>query len=258
MPKIPMWRTIAGAYQSVFLNPGLFVRVGWAWMAVAYAATIAAGVFAIPFAGTIAHFLALTAFAVLWHRSILLDERPAGLVHLRVGKAEIRYFLLGLLLTAAILAPAIAMQQWALVQAPHASGPVAVAILAAMIAVLWASLAVVARLTLVYPATAIGAFAFSFKQSWRMTHGNTLRILGGALLATLPWTVVVIILNVAVKRMAADPGGLAAAAFLLIPEVVLSFVQIALCAAVLSYAYELIVGQAGVEKVTPEAAGDAT
>ena len=126
--KLPMWPTIARAYGSLFENPGLFARAGGAWMAVAYAAQFASGLFAVRFAGTIVHFLALTAFAVVWHRGILLGERPQGLVHLRFGREEVRYFLLGLLLTAAILAPAIAVQQWAVAVAPHASGLAAVAI----------------------------------------------------------------------------------------------------------------------------------
>lgn len=244
-PKIVMWPTIARGYGSVFHDPGLFFRVGWAWMAIAYAAQFAAGYFAIRFLGSIAQFLALTAFAVLWHRAILLNERPTGLIHMRVGREEVRYFLLGLLLTAVILAPAIAMQQWAMAYAPDASGLPAVLFALAMLAVLATMLVVVARLTLVYPATAIGEFAQGFRWSWRLTRGNTLRILGGAVIATLPWTAVAMTLNTLVKTFAVDPGGLAAAALLLVGEIAVSFVQIAICAAFLSYAYEIIVTGGG-------------
>ncbi|HEX9568388.1 MAG TPA: hypothetical protein VF987_01800 [Rhodospirillales bacterium] len=243
--KLPMWPTIARAYGSLVESPGLFARAGWAWMAVAYAAQFASGLFAVRYVGTIVHFLALTAFAVVWHRGILLGERPQGLVHLRVGREEVRYFLLGLLLTAAILAPAIAVQQWAVAVAPHASGLAAVAIMVALLAVVAVSLIAVTRLTLVYPATAIGAFALGFGRSWRLTRGNTLRILGGAVLATLPWTVVSMTLNTVVKDRAIDPGGWMVAAPLLAVEIVISFAQIAVCAAFLSYAYEFIVGDEG-------------
>lgn len=244
-PKLPMARTIARAYGSLVENPGLFARAGWAWMAVAYAAQLASGLFAVRFAGTILHFLALTAFAVVWHRGILLGERPQGLVHLRFGREELRYFLLGLLLTAAILAPAIAVQQWAVAAAPHARGLSALLIMAALLAVIAATLIAVTRLTLVYPATAIGKFAFGFERSWRLTRGNTLRILGGAVLATLPWTAISMTLNTLVKDMTADAGGLAAAVPVLAVEIVISFAQIAVCAAFLSFAYEFIVGGEG-------------
>jgi len=240
-----MTRTIVRAYGSLFEKPGLFARAGWAWMAVAYAAQFASGMFAVRFAGTILHFLALTAFAVVWHRGILLGERPQGLVHLRFGREEVRYFLLGLLLTAAILAPAIGVQQWAVAAAPHASGLPAMLIMAALLAVVAATLIAVTRLTLVYPATAIGAFALGFRRSWQLTRGNTLRILGGAVLATLPWTVFSMTLNTLVKDRAVEPGGLTAAVLLLAVEVVISFAQIAVCAAFLSYAYEFIVGGEG-------------
>ncbi len=243
--KLPVVRTIARAYGSLFENPGLFARAGSAWMAIAYAAQLASGLLAVRFAGTIAHFLALTAFAVVWHRGILLGERPSGLVYLRIGKEEVRYFLLGLLLTAAILAPAIAVQQWAVAVAPHARGLFAILIMAGLLAVLAATLTVVTRLTLVYPATAIGAFALGFERSWRLTRGNTWRILGGAVLATLPWTAISMILNTMVKGLAVDPGGVTAAALVLAVEIVVSFAQIAVCAAFLSYAYEFIVGKEG-------------
>lgn len=244
-PKLPVARTITRAYGSLFENPGLFARAGWAWMAVAYAAQLASGLLAIRYVGTIVHFLALTAFAVVWHRGILLGERPRGFVHLRFGREEVRYFLLGLLLTAAILAPSFAVWQWAVAVAPHASGLAAVLIMAVVLAVVVTTLVAVTRLTLVYPATAIGAFALGFGRSWRLTRGNTLRILGGAVLATLPWTVVSMTLNTVVKDRAIDPGGWTVAAPLLAVEIVISFAQIAACAAFLSYAYEFIVDNEG-------------
>ncbi len=241
-PKFAIGTMIARAYASLFGNPGLFARAGWAWMAVAFAAQLASGVLAVRYAGTIAHFLALTAFAVMWHRGILLGERPKGLIHLRIGREEVRYFLLGLLLTAVIFAPALSLQRWAVAVAPHATGAAAAAIMAALLAVIAAMLVAVTRLTMVYPATAIGEFALGFKQSWRLTRGHAARILGGAVLAILPWTAVSMTLNVAVRDMVADPGALTTAALLLAAEIVISFAQIAVCAAFLSYAYEFIVG----------------
>jgi hypothetical protein len=239
--KLPMTRTVARAYSSLFDNPGQFARAGWVWMAVAYAAQLASGLFAVRFAGTIVHFLSLTAFAVVWHRGILLGEHPRGLVYLRFGREELRYFLLGLLLTAAILAPVIVVQQWAVATVPHARGLSALLIMASLLVVVAATLIAVTRLTLIYPATAIGAFALGFRRSWRLTRGSTLRILGGAVLATLPWTIISMTLNTLVKELAADVGGLAAAVPVLAVEIIISFAQIAVCAAFLSYAYEHIV-----------------
>ncbi|MBI2585966.1 MAG: hypothetical protein HYW28_08875 [Rhodospirillales bacterium] len=240
--KLPMARTIARAYGSLVENPGLFARAGWAWMAVAYTAQLASAVFAVRYAGTTAHLLALTAFAVQWHRGIMLGERPRGLIHLRVGREEARYFLLGLLLTVAILGPPYLLWRQAVAALPHASGLTAALIMVGILAVVAAILIAVTRLTLVYPATAIGAFAFGFERSWRLTHGNTWRILGGAVLAILPWTAISMTLDTLFKDMAAAPGALTATALLLAAEIAISFAEIAVCAAFLSYAYEFIVG----------------
>lgn len=59
-----------------------------------------------------------------------------------------------------------------------------------------------ARLSLALPAKALARNDASFGAAWRMTTGNTLRLLFGYLLCVLPWTV----LFSAVARFMFRPG----------------------------------------------------
>ncbi|HVA14093.1 MAG TPA: hypothetical protein VNF99_12640 [Stellaceae bacterium] len=111
--KILFWRTIYRSYAFVFTDLGRFVRICGAWAVVntffAVAVLVSAhwGLKAPGFLALIAwgivRIAGTTAFAVAWHRLILIGEVPELRHTIRFGLREFRFFFNGLLIGCAQL-----------------------------------------------------------------------------------------------------------------------------------------------------------
>ena len=132
-------------------------------------------------------FLAGASIAVNWHRYLLLDEEAAE--RLRVDRPVWRYIGNGLLLMLPLfilmivfVTPMTVIFGLAFLEDELATADVwlTVAILLGTLV----PLAVLQRLSLKFPAVAIGRDDYGFRDSWRGTRGYFLRILGFTLLST--------------------------------------------------------------------------
>lgn len=204
--KLPVWQIVLQTYGFVFGNLGALFRVGLIPMAV-YGALImliqvdlqteefrriAEGEVFVPISGLTGILFALPVllFATAWHRySISRDPAMTGVFSLRLGKAELVFLGYGILVYAMIFIAGIAIGIVGGVLAAFVGQWFMVVMVFAVIAVMSVFLI---RLTLVFPAAAIGATA-GIKDSWRATRGSFWRILAITFLVLLPIGVVSLI-----------------------------------------------------------------
>jgi GYF domain 2 len=223
-PKLPLGDIIWFSYSSYFYNFPDVLRISWLWLAVAAALTgIAnwlsfswmAGVMADmklrpgisianpaavmapkPIETTVLEsvaglflLLAGLSIAVAWHRHIILDERPGFSGSNIATKSFWRYVRVGF----AVILPwlVVALLVFLFMFFPFApvttGGAPRFTIL--MPVVLFplslAALAVVLRLSLLFPARAVGDLDLTFKETWSCTRGNTWRLIWGMAACTV-------------------------------------------------------------------------
>ena len=210
--KLPLLATLKGAWSALPRNLGLTFQLYWPWLAVLVTCFLAfrTGVLlnswnapasptliggAIWFPGLVAFFaviLAVPAIAVGWIRGIHRGERPTAPI--RIDGAVWRFIgwslLLGLVIgvmnaIVALIATAIGAAAVGL-----GDGPMSIARLMTLLPILiYLSLLPVAFLTsrfiLVLPAAAIGQ-SVGLGDSFRLTRGNTWRLVFGTGLVSLP------------------------------------------------------------------------
>jgi hypothetical protein len=175
-----------------------------------------------------ASLVALSAIAVAWHRRVLLAEPvpgPLPTLDARVLRYLLHYLAIGLIGAMAFL----------LVIGVLGLLP-GLAMLALPVAVL-AALLVTARLQLVLPATAIDERSVTFARSWRLTDGNTVRLLGGLVLAIAPGWLALLIAPLAGAIFTALGAHLFAQFAILVINACGLLVQAPLMAAYLSFVY---------------------
>lgn len=134
-----------------------------------------------------------TLFSVAWHREVLLrsggeSASPAAWSrrHLRfVGYLMAIFFLIFLAIVAAAVAAVLMAYLFGLDATVLTSPPTIVAGGIALIAMPWL---IFARLGFVLPATAVGE-RYGFRDSWRNTRGNALRLVFLGLITTLHLTI---------------------------------------------------------------------
>jgi hypothetical protein len=209
--KLPLWRTIGQAYVLWGGNLPDLVRVCWLWM------LLMAPVFAFltwwqapramellqavrlgqPFVdpnplltmltqivGKVVGLPALASVAVAWHRLLLKDEHPGAGVYLRLDGIVAGYAVLAFWVGLITLAPnyvSMMLQSMAANGHPLAAG---VQFLAGVGTI--TALFVVARLSLVLPGKALGRDDITFGAAWRVSKGNTWRMLWAYFFCILP------------------------------------------------------------------------
>jgi hypothetical protein len=190
-PPLPVNDIVRKSYQDLLLNREGLVRVGLVWLLVPVALETLAdwtgageGLSPMSLIAAIVSFVGLSAIAVAWHRHVILGaslDWPMAPVDQRVARYIGFAFLVSLLscipAAAALLVTAGLMGGGAadtgLLTLLFAAGLVAAAVIAV-------------RLQLVFPATAIGDGQMPLRRSWRLTAGNTVRLLVGLILTVLP------------------------------------------------------------------------
>ncbi|MEN6544402.1 hypothetical protein [Parvibaculum sp.] len=210
-----------------------------------------------PFRHALAIAVVVTAFvvgfpsaAVRWHRFVLFGERPADALASFWGRDQSLYclnmvklmLLMGVVVAATMLAVfgigagiAAALGGVDALSEGGKAGFGAVAVVAAVIVYL-ALIYLAARLTVAFPAAAIGQDA-SFRKAMEDTRGNGWRLLGYTLLVQLVVVIAVTIFGVIVGAIA---GGVIAV--LLTPEAVepmIRYIDILTLPAIL---YQLMIG----------------
>jgi hypothetical protein len=224
--KIPFWRNVGAAFAFLAEDPGRFFRLGAVWIFVAcliYAAMVAiVGPAAIGSAryhdaGTAQGFayslvsvvfsvfrlLSGIAFAVAWHRAVLLDEAPPVLAAPRFQEREWRFLLysivVGLIVVGAmLLLAAVAFGAGYAAVGGHwlAGGARGISPRPAFLALAGgiftagfiAMLPFWARLTLGLPAIAVGEPRGVLGRAWHRGWRNGWRLFFGPALCALPFT----------------------------------------------------------------------
>lgn len=239
-PKLPLTPTVASAYASVFRLLPLAVWRGWPWLLVLFAVdfliawqTPSPGALAGPsakpgLAAMLAGHLVLqgwldtliaTPFYIEWYRiQLRSDDPPAQTPPYSADIAfgfAVRAFALGQVLATPFLVGFV-MATTLPADETHAALPaqdyseffLIGAIVLALSLIVWLpALIVAARLSLVFPALAMEDDGAGLAAAWRLTRGNTGRMFGGLILATLPLLVTILVLaRTAVAEEALAPA----------------------------------------------------
>lgn len=193
--KLTVGTMVRFAYRSVFGRLELIPELGWIVLLALLAVSIVPDLLIpgrhlgeqfrldpLDFAHAAVALLALSAFAVRWHQSILVgDPRrqpPALFFH---GWA--RFLIYGCAVYAmlgAIVAVAVLMLGWS---TPNQAVQGLLLLVAA--AACWLALLATVRCALVFPAAACGK-PIGIGESWHLMRGNVWRLIGASILATLP------------------------------------------------------------------------
>jgi len=211
-PKLPFWATVGRCYATVFRNFGQLLRISWLWLLIMlplYAivhgltwspametAAPEGGILAliISFLPNAVEFPVLASIAVAWHRLVLREEAVRGPFYLRLDSVVWRYALILLVFFVLVAAPFVAATYSGISAAlldpkmslSAAATPGAVA---TVIICLAATLAIAGfllpRLSLMLPAIALGE-SLSAAAAWRVSGGNTWRLLWATLLCSVP------------------------------------------------------------------------
>ncbi len=204
--KLPVLRIVGRSFSYTFRNIGLLIRISWAWFLV-----LACLAVVMPYldegwtfskyaesaeenddvflAGDLIflllHLGALASIAVVWHRVLLLGERP-GWFNLQLGLRQLGYVaygLLVLLLFVTFLAPGVAVMVHGMDPEGGFDDDVRLySVLALVVGGVLGALAVLGRASLVFAGVAVREKWLSVIASFRLTKSNTLRILAGAML----------------------------------------------------------------------------
>jgi hypothetical protein len=216
--KLPLWRTIGQAYALWGENLPDLVRVCWLWM------LLMAPVFAFftwwqaphlmeimqaartgqPFVdpnplltmltqivGQVVALPALASIAVAWHRLLLKDEHHRAGVYLRLDGIVAGYAVLAFWVGLITLAPGYVSMMFQIVTGTSATArdPLAsgVQFLAGVGSI--TAFFVMARLSLALPGKALGRDDITFGAAWRVSKGNSWRMLWAYFFCILPLTV---------------------------------------------------------------------
>jgi hypothetical protein len=236
--KLPFWKTIGRSYSVFFNNIGSAFRVTWLWLLVTgvvagascYAQMDALRVLfeRTPSLGTAPALpskfsvLALlpgalmlvggASCAVMWHRFLLLAEKP-GLSGSNVGSGRLwRYVWTGiliLLIVALFALPLGGGVTYLIMQGQqHTKNPVVAGSVIGVVVLWLCGVLVIVRLAPLLPARAVGNDTVTFRQMWAATKGNSWRLFGGCIMTLIPPLALLQILfgHAILSKLAPTPG----------------------------------------------------
>lgn len=229
--KLPLWNSICRSYSAWFTHFPDVLRISWLWLAVCglmswwqlswfggVLANIKQGVApqvspqarALIYVAAVIWLLAAASITVAWQRRVVLGERPrlSG-SNLFTGSLW-RYVGVGLLIAIVAVLPALVLVlllssialpiAWALGARAFAIGVVS----AIVVVVLYVAVfTVVLRLSPVLSARSVGDLNPNFKETWRLTRGNTWRLFWGVVACTF---VPLIVVQIVVALFLGLPG----------------------------------------------------
>lgn len=253
--RVPVWRVIAAGLRSVFLYPGNFARRAWPLV------LVTSGVLAMRGArfgdleqavddslgaglGMAAVALAALAVAVRWHRGLLAGEPPPGIAVLRPEMAWLRFaaafvvVVVGTMLVGSLMVAAL----FGVVEIA-ADPNRALSVVWGLAAPVFIGMAMITgRLMVAYPLIALGGKTMeSLRRSWRLTRGNTWRlVLMLALYTAMEWLLFPAV-HVAFQAVE-NVLGVAGFALGVVADALMVAVFTALIASILSYIYAVLTG----------------
>jgi hypothetical protein len=191
MRQLPVLATLKHAFESVWLNRMVALRMSWIWyiivaLVLAFSTQLTssrgtpspeepqAGFFLVDALTLLLVLLVNSSFAVHWHRYILLDEVPGMFDTFRLDGKVWRYFGNSLLIMLALIVPSIAIAiPFVFIAAVFAPQ---LAALGSAIGVIFVVSVGFLRLGLKLPAIALGVIDYRFTDAWRASAGNSARI----------------------------------------------------------------------------------
>jgi hypothetical protein len=191
MRQLPVLAALNHAFQSVWLNRMVALRMSWIWyiivaLVLAFSTQMAstrgaanpeapqAEFFLIDALTLLLVLLVNSTFAVHWHRYILLDEIPGMFDTFRLDGKVWRYFGNSLLIMLGLIVPSIAIAiPFVFIAAVFA--PQLAALGSAIGVIIVVSVGFL-RLGLKLPAIALGVIDYRFADAWRASAGNSVRI----------------------------------------------------------------------------------
>lgn len=204
---LPVFATVARAYETTFANATTLVRLAWFW-SVALLVLQGLSVLLLPAwmtnpaeivrldshslmlvsaAGLLNGLLILpmlASIAVSWHRLLLLDEKPGRGAFLRLDSLVWSYVSLGAMLAALRCVMSLPQVMISLEHSPGGTGfglPNVVATLLSL-----GALVLLPRLSLALPGIAIGDERVGFARGLGASRANTWRLFFGAVLCFIP------------------------------------------------------------------------
>jgi len=191
MRQLPVLATLNHAFQSVWLNRMVALRMSWIWYIIV-ALVLAFGdqmtstrdtanpqspgaeFIIVELVTLLLVLLVNSSFAVHWHRYILLDEVPGMFDTFRFDGKVWRYFGNSLLIMLALIVPSLVISiPFILIAAMTAPQ---LAAFGSVIGVLIVVSIGFLRLGLKLPSIALGVIDFRFTDAWRASAGNSFRI----------------------------------------------------------------------------------
>ncbi|WP_162913225.1 hypothetical protein [Rhodospirillaceae bacterium SYSU D60014] len=268
MPDVPrkrparllVWETVSAGYRSVFGDLGAFITRAWLWWVIfvlaIYGLDLGRGM---PSFGlnktfcsiviTLVWVIGSTIFLVSWNRRVLLGEPATSLASLRVGPREERYLGIGILFILVIYASVFAAEEALFWLYGPQFGPEFLWLLdrLAIPVILLAILALGARFSLAFPIVALDGPRHPLVAAWRLSRGQTLRLMGGFLLTIIPLLVMTRVVRF-IEYMI-DPTMLVPTPEMIVPfmgltfaRIVIYFVQMAVIVSFTCQAYARLTG----------------
>lgn len=210
--KLPFWPTLKRAYALTFANFGALIRISWKWLLLVLPFQLLFFWHAFPHMAAlyqqigqpvitpmptwfvygsiligILAYVAFSAPAVAWHRLILRNIEPTGVME--VDQPTLRYAGYVLLLYGLYNLPVLATQ---LFTPANGGPPNSVQLIGLFVSgiALYVFIALLFRLCAFLPGVALADPRASLATVWHRTRGHTFRLLFGNLLAALPFALV--------------------------------------------------------------------
>lgn len=245
-PGFAAWRAAMTSYRLLFANLGDFLRIAWAWMAIAYVIgyagsylTVHTGEDFLAVLGAVAVTLCAAIVAVKWHRRVLLGAQAVGPA-MALARHDFVFIGRAVLLLLATIIPLSILLMIAIFAMFTDDEAMIVAMIVVCFLAFLGAMYVLARFCLILPAAAIGNGAFGWGASWRTTAGVSLRLWGGSFVVAVPLAVISkLIENLAIFAIY-QFGMLPLAIAFGIFSTVLVFLTVALAATYTSLAYRAL------------------
>lgn len=251
-PGFAAWRSALTSYRLLFANLGGFLRIAWAWMAIAYALgsvgsylMVRTGEDFLAVLGAIVVMLCAAIVAVKWHRRVLLGAASVGPA-LALARRDVVFIGRAVLLLLVTIFPLSLLLMLAIFALFTDDEAMIVATIVVCAVAFLMAMYVLARFCLILAAAAIDHREFGWRASWRATAGVSLRLWGGSFVVALPLAILSKLIEnlafVAVYQFGMLPLAIAIGMF----STVLVFLTVALAATYTSLAYRALASRAPV------------
>lgn len=202
--RLPVWRTVRDAYALTLRHLGALLRIAWLWLLLTTAAIALLSWFLWPlqelalaadsttrahYAASIVSLVAGCSIAVAWHRLLLLDERTATPLYLRLDAVVSRYLLVALVMAVPFYLAIEVITSAAFGQVAEGETPAASLGNTLLVASVWllpaAAVYLGVRLGPILPAIALARADVTLARVWRATRGHWWRLFAGLVLTGL-------------------------------------------------------------------------